>query len=66
MAVWGLLVSSHARVCRLRADRDRTVCGSESMVQSSRSAVGLRTSGIGAVLKGGASVSLFVEGFGYA
>ncbi|KAF7980574.1 hypothetical protein HWV62_37747 [Athelia sp. TMB] len=42
------------------------VCGSDSMVQSSRSALGLETSGIGAVLKGGASVSLFIEGFGYA
>ncbi|KZP33754.1 hypothetical protein FIBSPDRAFT_810265 [Athelia psychrophila] len=42
------------------------VCGSDSMVQSSRSALGLGTAGMKAVLKGGASVSLFIEGFAYA
>lgn len=43
-----------------------SVCGSDSMVQSSRSALGLGTAGMKAVLKGGASVSLFIEGFAYA
>lgn len=42
------------------------VCGSNSMVHSTRSALGMDVSGPAAVMKGGASVSLFVEGFGYA
>ena len=35
------------------------------MVHSTRSALGMGVSGLAAVMKGGASVSLFVEAFGY-
>jgi ferric-chelate reductase len=42
------------------------VCGSNSMVHSTRSALGMNVSGPAAVMKGGASVSLYVEVFGYA
>jgi ferric-chelate reductase len=41
------------------------VCGSDSMVHSTRSALGMGISGPTAIMKGGASVSLFVESFGY-
>jgi hypothetical protein len=47
-------------------DHELKVCGSDSMVNSTRSALGMSVSGPAAVMKGGASVSLFVEGFGYA
>jgi hypothetical protein len=42
------------------------VCGSDPIVRATRSALGISICGPGAVMRGGASVSLFVESFGYA
>lgn len=42
------------------------VCGSESMVRSARSSLGLEASNPARILRGGADISLFIEGFGYA
>jgi hypothetical protein len=65
MAVTGMSPRILKGVDMLRYD-DPKVCGSDSMVHSVRSALGMSVSGPAAVMRGGASVSLFVEGFGYA
>jgi ferric-chelate reductase len=66
MGVSGTLFSISRSKQNLLKYRDPEVCGSNSMIHSTRSALGMNVSGPAAVMKGGASVSLFVEVFGYA
>lgn len=66
MGVSGTLFSISRPKQNLLKYCEPEVCGPNSMVHSTRSALGMNVSGPAAVMKGGASVSLFVEVFGYA